>query len=159
MHACKKWRVKRKMIVKNASESEIRQALALVNRDFDNNLEFNNYERISETRIRLTLKVRDSKKKGSKLGYNGRHIINACWHAHGYFFEALLSIQPKAVIKSALATITANSGNWTDTNIGSIMEPLYFSEACECDKFEDIEVQKLAKTIEPNPYLENIRIK
>ena len=138
------------MIVKNATEQEIKQALALVNRDFEGNLEFNNFDIISETRIRLTLKVKDSHKKGSKLGYN-RHTINACWHAHGYFFEALLSIQPKAVIKSALATITSESGNWTDTNIGSIMEPRYFSEACECEKFEVIEPKA--------EYLETIRIK
>ena len=123
----------RKMQVK-ATEQEIKQALELVNKDFDNNLTFNNFESLSETRFRVTLRVRDSHKKGSKLSYSGRHLISACWHAHGYFFEALLSLNPKAIIKTALATITNENGNWQDRNLGSIFEPRYFSEACECGK-------------------------
>ena len=121
-----------RMIFKNVTAEELTQALDIVNKKFDNNVTFYMH-RESKNAIRMCLRVIDSHKKGAKLGFSGRHTINACWHVHGYYFEALLSINPKAVIKTVISTITLDGGNWTDKNIGSLFNPLMYSEACECE--------------------------
>ena len=52
---------------------------------------------------------------------------------HGNFFEKLFEISPEAIIYSSWAgKITNHSGNWQDKNIGGIMNPMYYSDACEC---------------------------
>lgn len=84
------------------------------------------------TRYAVTLKVKDSHGKGAKIGYSGRHTVNACWHVHGDFFDALLDLNPEIVIKTLNRTIDKKGGNWHDWNIGSIMYPRFYSEACEC---------------------------
>jgi len=89
----------------------------------------------------VTLRVKDSHGKGAKLSYPNpstgrqRHLINACWHVHGYFFEALLEINENIVIKTAGRTVDKNGGNWHDWNIGSMMYPMYYSEACDCGAY------------------------
>ena len=130
------------MIIK-ATREELEKALAMVNERYDNNVTWNDFERLngSGTRFRITLRVKDSHGKGGKLGHenprNGRqrHTINACWHVHGHFFEALLEINEDIVIKTAGRTVDKNGGNWHDWNIGSLMYPRYFSEACECGAY------------------------
>jgi len=127
------------MIIK-ATRQELEQALVMVNKRYDGNVIWNNFESLNQsgTRFRVTLRVKDSHGKGAKLGHphyktgNSRHLINACWHIHGYFFEALLEINPEISIKSAGRTVDKNGGNWVDWDIGSMMYPRYFSEACEC---------------------------
>lgn len=72
---------------------------------------------------------------GARISSSGRRIAAACWHVHGDFFDALLKIQPNAVIVTRGgpgAVIDKNGGNWQDCNIGSRMSPMMFSEACEC---------------------------
>lgn len=130
------------MIIK-ASREELEQALAEINKRYGNNIVWNNFERLNGkgTRFRVTLRVKDSHGKGAKLGHPNprtgrqRHTINACWHVHGYFFEALLAINPQILIKTAGRTVDKNGGNWEDWNIGSLMYPRYFSEACECGAY------------------------
>ena len=121
------------MIIK-ATREELEQALAEINKRYEHNLTWNNFERLNGngTRFRVTLRVKDSHEKGAKIGYSGRHTIYACWHVHGHFFEALLEINEDIVIKTAGRTVDKNGGNWEDWNIGSLMYPRYFSEACEC---------------------------
>ena len=119
------------MIAKNVTEYHLQKALEIVNQKYNNNVIF---KRLTPEgrRYRFTLRVKDSKGDGAKTGYTGRHTISACWHVHGNFFDALLEIKPDAVIQSASKTISSNGGNWQDWNIGSILNPLYFSESCNC---------------------------
>jgi hypothetical protein len=128
------------MLIKNVSKKDLDKALMWVNKKYSNNITWNNFEQVNKKgdRFRVTLKVKDSHKNGARLGScvthlgNRRHLINACWHVHGNFFDALLVINNKAIIKTAGRTIDINNGNWEDWNIGSVMEPFYYSEACEC---------------------------
>lgn len=125
------------MLAKNVTYDEMKKALKMTNKKYDNNIIWNNFRK-EGNQIRFTLRVEDSSKKGSRLGFpdpetgKQRHLINACWHAHGDFFDNLLKINPDAVIKANNRTIDKNGGNWEDWNIGSLMYPLYYSEACEC---------------------------
>lgn len=124
------------MIIKNVSTEDLRKALSELNKRYDDNIIWNNYH--NEGRgYRVTLRVQDSHGKGARLHYNKdyelkRHSVSACWHVHGDFFDILLSINPDAVIKTAKHTIDKDGGNWEDWNIGSVIYPLYYSEACEC---------------------------
>lgn len=118
----------------NATHEDIQKALDTANKEFDNNLEFNNFQRLSDMRHRVTLRVKSSKGKGARLGFsrtnkgNRRHLINACWHAHGTFFDSL----PTDTRIQTAGVVTYPGESWQDRNIGSIIEPLYFSEACDC---------------------------
>ena len=127
------------MIAKNTNTNQLVQALNAVNNIYDDNIEFNRYPEWIGKQIRFTLRVKDSHGKGARLGFyqnpntgNRRHLVSACWHVHGNFFEQLFKIAPDAEIIAGNKTITKNFGNWEDRNIGSMMSPLYFSEACEC---------------------------
>jgi hypothetical protein len=94
---------------------------------------FKEIKQISSKRVNFTLRVKSSSGPGAKIGYSGRKTISACWHVHGYFFEYLFLSYPGIYIISQGKKMTSNSDNWQDQNIGSIMQPLYFSEACNCN--------------------------
>lgn len=135
------------MIIKNVSGEDLSRALAIVSKKYNNNVIWNNYQREGRN-FRVTLRVVDSHGRGARLAFpdpetgKQRRMISACWHVHGDFFEALLEINPNAEIRTSKTKIytqpTLNPkrfliiGNWEDWNIGSIIHPFYFSEACGC---------------------------
>lgn len=123
------------MYFKNCTQEQMQSALDIVNKRYQGNIRFKRLDKNGK-RIIATLTVNDSKAAGSRISASyfsgGRRVKAACWHAHGYFFEALLSINPDAIITSAHSKIDRNGGNWRDVNIGSQMYPVYYSEACEC---------------------------
>jgi len=130
------------MKAKNVTVYEMEKALEAINRlYFDNNVTFNRFD-VNRNGINFTLKVKDSKKPGHRLGYpdyetgKQRRLASACWHVHGQFFDALIAVNPKAEIISTLrgqkVVINSEGGNWQDSNIGSIVRPMYYSEACDC---------------------------
>jgi hypothetical protein len=134
------------MIIRKVTEKDLNQALKIVNKRYKNNIIFNRLDQKTNTTFNVTLKCKDSKKPGHRLGFKNidwatgkqigkqRRLINACWHVHGYFFEALLEINPEARIKAGTLYINRDGGNWQDRNIGSVIYPLMYSEACECEE-------------------------
>jgi len=139
------------MIIRNVTQEDLEKALTLVNRLYANNIMFNNFKRLGKNTFRVTLRVKSSKKAGHRRGFRGQRFTGACWHVHGWFFEILLKINPKAIIKALDKEIYVDCetgaivNNWIDWNIGSLLEPLYYSEACDCSKdgrlftIEDVE--------------------
>lgn len=133
------------MVIVNASSQEIEQALNTVNAKYAGNVAFNRYPeflgytRAGGEKYRLTLRVISSREPGHRRGFSypwsekGKRLTAACWHVHGDFFDALMSINPKVEIKTAQNTITVAGGNWQDRNIGSQVYPLFYSEACDCE--------------------------
>ena len=126
------------MEIRGATEEEIKEAIRIINsEEYGGNVKVYVSPKNSKT-LKVNLSVNDSHGKGARLGFTGRHMINACWHVHGNFFDTLLNINPKVVIKAMNRKIYKDEdgrtiGNWEDWNIGSLMSPLYCSEACECD--------------------------
>jgi len=129
------------VLIRNATEAEIRQALATANKAFDNNLMFNRLDYAGRTRqgrpkFNVTLRVKNSHNKGARLGFPSyetgrqRHLIGACWHAHGTFIDALP--QDTEIIATGVNHPIRPNDAWNDRNIGSVMMPMYLSEACEC---------------------------
>jgi hypothetical protein len=123
------------MIAKNVQKQELINALIEVNKLFDDNITFFGElepKNKLNTRWSFRLKVKDSKGKGARRGFSGRRMISACWHVHGEFFDAIFKENPNAEIVSRGKSITKDYGNWIDSNVGSLMDTLYFSEACDC---------------------------
>lgn len=116
----------------NATKLQLIEALNFVNKQFDDNIKFKTLEQKTSKVISFTLTVKDSKLPGSKRKQNGNRIAAACWHVHGYFFKYLFLNYPGVYIDSLGQRMNNNSDNWQDRNIGSIIQPFYFSEACEC---------------------------
>jgi len=114
----------------NLNHENLIKALEITNKKFGNNILFNRLEQSGKW-ISFTLKVKDSKKEGSRIGFTGRRVAKACWHVHGELFDAMFELDSNTIIYSRGEKITKEN-NWTDVNIGSMFRPLYFSEACNC---------------------------
>ena len=146
------------MLIKNTTQKQIEQALAATNKTFEDNIIFNRFDAANkkQTRFNVTLKVQDSKKAGHRRGFpyftgfnsvpdysKRRRLACACWHVHGTFFDKLFEINSEIAIRSgsSLANpnrgeggwITIDGGNWQDRDIGSRLNPYWFSEACDCE--------------------------
>jgi hypothetical protein len=120
------------MIAKNVDRYEMERALEKVNARFSGNVYWNRFEH-KKNGIQFTLRVKDSKGPGHAIGYHhARRLTFACWHVHGYFFEALFEVNPNVVVYSRGKKITKDGGNWEDWNAGSEIYPLYMSNKCEC---------------------------
>ena len=133
------------MIVKNVTRQDLQKALDLVNGLFSGNViwnrapEYIGRDRYGHDKLRLTLRVKDSRGPGARLsiphlrGDKQRHLISACWHVHGHFYDAL---PPEAVIQVSIRDGMHNispGDRWHDWDCGSRMHPAYMSELCECD--------------------------
>jgi len=117
------------MLIYQTGEA-IEEALREANECFDNNLTFGNFTRLSDTRYRVSLRVKNSYGKGARLSITKKHIPYACWHAYGVFMNSL----PEGTkIVTGRGTLIVPF-EWKDWNIGSLSEPFYYSQACECRK-------------------------
>lgn len=121
-------------IIKNATLDNIDQAMRITNEVFTGNIKLNRFAMIGK-RFIVTLTVKSSRNDGARRGYDGRRISAACWHVYGVFYDALLSVNPTIEIKTTGRTnpVTINDHKWQDRNIGSIICPMMYSDACECE--------------------------
>lgn len=144
------------MIIKNVTQSELELALKKLNelyndpcfeRDWElreiirneGNIIWNRFEQRGN-RFHVTLKCRSRWASGHRIHQKPFGNVkegftrskSACWHVHGDAFDIIIAINENAVIKSAKRTIDKNGGNWQDWNIGSMIYPMVFSQACEC---------------------------
>jgi hypothetical protein len=119
--------------IRNATCQDIDKAIYETSRKFDGNVIPNRFEQKGKNFF-VTLKVKDSHGKGARRGYTGRAMVQACWHVYGTFFDELFAANPAIVVVSLGKKITATGGNWVDTDVGSIMVPLKYSQMCECEQ-------------------------
>jgi hypothetical protein len=114
----------------NAKIETLRACMDHVNGLYADNIEF---KRLDVGRwITFTLKVKDSKNPGSRRNAEGKRIAAACWHVHGNFIDRLFKLEPSCVLWSVGKKYDSFTWRWEDRNIGSIVRPFYFSEACNC---------------------------
>ena len=84
-------------------------------------------EKKPKNHLSFTLKAK-SGLPGSRVSHSGRRLPKASWHVHGELFDTLFNIDPSIYIVSMGKKITNESGNWQDVNIGSLVQPVYYSE-------------------------------
>lgn len=125
------------MILKNGTFEDLYGAMKALNKKYKLNACWNRKPERYGKHIRFTLRVRNSKGIGAKIGFSGRRTIHACWHLHGDFFDELFKINPECKVQTSLGggafIIDLHNGNWRDFNIGSIMRPMMASECCQCE--------------------------
>lgn len=88
----------------------------------------------------FTITVEKPRGPGARHGRPGGRVVGACWHAHGHLFEAILELEPDAVIHTGLLgkrRITKDGGNWEDAQVGSQINPVMISELCGCGSEPD----------------------
>ena len=129
----------------NVPINELRAALSSVSCLYEGNLIFNRLEQ-RRNHIIFTLRVLRSDSPGHRLGFsrtangNRRRFTAACWHAHRDLLALVFKQFPMARLKSAGGNYKGAidfqvNYDWTgDRNIGSIMDPLHYRNACECDQ-------------------------
>lgn len=128
------------MIVHCYAESVLMYSLNLVNGLFSDNVKYKRWpeyigqDRAGRNKYRVTLTVEDSRGPGSRKSNTGRRISAACWHVHGHFIDNVLLVDPNAKIDTAFNTIETVADNWKggERNIGSMMNPLSYADACDC---------------------------
>ena len=130
------------MILSGITKHEISKALAMTNKLFDGNVIINNYSCMNAkgTRHRVTLRVRNSSGPGARLGFhrnndgNRRKLINLCWHGYGTFIDNIFEVRADAKVSNLITgkMDDVDSWYWHDRQIGSMMDPMWFSDACEC---------------------------
>ena len=108
----------------------LKEALSYVNSLFHNNIVMETEDRGSYYLVRL--KVKDSKGAGARRSPNGRRINSACWHAHGYFIKRVFELDPNAIVYTAGEIFKSGNWQWKDWNVGSLINPVYISELCDC---------------------------
>jgi hypothetical protein len=75
-----------------------------------------------------------------KTTYSRRSCAAPCWHGFGHFIRALFEINSTGCVVTAKARYDTARGfenkyPYTDGNIGSMMEPLQYSDACDCANY------------------------
>jgi len=119
--------IKKHTMKTNATINELQTALNIINKKYGGNISFETLEQKTKNRVSFTLKAK-SGLPGSRTSHSGRKLPKASWHVHGDFFDALFNIRPDIYIISLGKRIDINGGNWEDANIGSIVNPVYYSE-------------------------------
>ena len=107
-----------------AKREEVLQAIKLVNEKHGYKIELKRDDQTGKW-FNFTLKTK-SGIPGARTSWNGRNLPCASWHAHGYLFDEIFRINPKAIIESNRDKQIAF--HWNDRNIGSLMHPIYMSE-------------------------------
>lgn len=128
------------MQIRNVTENDLHYALLVLNKRYENNISFRRLEK-RKTYFICTLRVKDSRGPGAKLGFSfrkdgeRRRTPAACWHVHGHFFDLLLNLSPNAKIKALRKVIEKVDGkvigNWEDISCSS-QSGLVMSELCHC---------------------------
>lgn len=125
------------MLAKKCTMEMMEKALAKINEKYKGNIRFYEMEQRGKN-IKFRLKTNSPKLPGVARSASWKRSGSGCWHVHGDFFEALLSINPEAVIITKISKITKDDGNWVDVNIGSQFRWMDASEACDCNFSEEI---------------------
>lgn len=78
---------------------------------------------------------------GARKSWSGRRINAACWHAYRDAILAVFDINPDARVYTTMAKYVGRDGfmdnypRTADKNIGSLAQPAYMPELCDCEHF------------------------
>lgn len=82
--------------------------------------------------------VRSSRGPGARRSWSGRRMPAACWHAYRDVLGELFELYPHATVRTTLAVYRGKDGfhaAYPATayhNVGSMMQPAFMPELCEC---------------------------
>jgi hypothetical protein len=140
------------MIIRRATQVQIRAALDVANEQFGGNLRFQELEDLQAPRtpkFKVWLIVDDFEGAGSRRGYlsyyyghphKPRRTRAACYHAYGAFMVALLERVPEAIIEAGARGFEGGRYHGVEgflehyraageTNVGSQRAPIAFEDS------------------------------
>jgi hypothetical protein len=143
------------MIIRRATQVQIRAALDVANEQFAGNLRFQELEDLQAPRtpkFKIQLNVEDLKGPGCRRGYlsyyyghthKPRRSWAACYHASVAFMVALLERVPEAIIEAGARGFEGGHYHGVqgflehcraagETNVGSQIAPIAFEDSCNC---------------------------
>src|SRR3989304_7695526 len=130
------------MIISNCRSSDIVDAVKRVNVEHEtSNVKIRDMKWLNaaHTRWQVTFTVNNSRDKFSRVSSSAFHperrVSALCWHGHKLLFEALLEINPEAVIRTMHTNTTYSNDQreWAAPVIGPPIYPVRYSECCDCD--------------------------
>lgn len=135
------------MIVRAVSETKYR-----------NNVGVRDSKQLSRNRCQFTMRVVDAVGAGARgasmssgTGPRGkrRNPLSACWHVHYDVLETLFRHFPQAKVQSGWLRVAYTADNFhreaigtAGRNVGSMMQPAYMTELCECEHWTDEQTQR-----------------
>jgi len=127
------------MKIKNVTANQLTAIVDEVSREqYDGNIIFKRYPCQIGGFIHFTLRVASSKDDGAKVSASGRRSVALCWHGHRDVMQAIFDAHPDAILVTAMARYEGAEGfddtypATGDQNIGSMMQPLSYRDACNC---------------------------
>lgn len=95
----------------------------------------------AESGARIFPKSSRQSAPGARKSWSGRRINAACWHAYRDVIGAVFAINPNARVYTGMAKYRGVEGfhaNYPATahvNVGSVMQPAYMPDLCDCDHY------------------------
>ena len=120
------------MRVLNVTRSE------LVSAACESGVRLNDCDSINKGNTSYRFGIRPIDGKFQRVSPSGRKVHAVCWHGHLDFMRCLYSINPAAKFRTAmnnynsLDDLEATKGNAYHRNIGSVMFPMDYGDACKC---------------------------
>ena len=115
------------MKVKGITVKQLNECLQKVNKEHGYKLIYNREPEQKGNYIHFTIRSEKSGIPGARTSWSGRNMVSASWHSHGYLFDNIYDLNPDAIIVCGRTRYECKDDNWQDYNIGSIMQPCYFS--------------------------------
>lgn len=130
------------MIARNVTLDEVRKAALAIGAD----LRFDTRQKGNT--VQFTLRPENGKwqRRSASMFGNDRKVAAVCWHGHREFFRELFKRVPTAKVQTRATREFPKGERWytaenfeqvyraTDTNIGSMMAPVRYSQACYCEE-------------------------
>lgn len=125
----------------NVPAEELTRIVTTVsNEAFDGNVVFKREPERTGRAVSFTLTVRKAADKGGRRGHSGRRVCACCWHGHRDVMSAIFAEYPDARLKTAQADYRGRDEFEAEfegtgyANIGSMVEPLHYRDACDCNE-------------------------
>jgi len=120
------------MRVLNVTRSE------LVTAACESGVSLNECDSINKGNTSYRFTIRPINGKWQRVSHRGRKVHAVCWHGHLDFMRCLYGINPNAKFRTGMARydsledLESNKGKAYHRNIGSMIYPMDYGDACEC---------------------------
>ena len=122
------------------SFDNVRRIISTVSEQYDGNIMIHSDARALNGDYGFTGRiVASSGQEGSRRSWSGRRGPWACWHAYRDVMLGVLTEYPDAVITTSMARYEGIAGflseypKTADRNIGSMAQPAYMPDLCDCE--------------------------
>jgi hypothetical protein len=145
------------MQITGLSLEDFEWVTSLVNRHYGDNLVVHRDGHDTKRGCTARLAVNDSRGRGARRAASGRRGPYACWHAYRDVLKALFLLYPHATVSTGLARYRHQEGfrelypRTASMNIGSMVQPRYMPDLCECSDIESLDWDLLIPQVRVRP--------